>query len=120
MAMSEWILNEPSEGLKLLAEKDGVWLRSLNGTSIDDLRQFRPRGRLGRLLPTLVPQLVEMGLATAGSSGVRIDYRDYSDLSTGQGIDAFDGLIPWARWVLQLETTGSPGSVGFKYFYRFY
>jgi hypothetical protein len=87
---------------------------------VSNLRQFQPRGRLGRLLPTLIPQLLEMGLATFDGSGIRIDYCDYSDLKGKHGVDAFDAIVPWAHWVLQLETTGSPGTNTFMYFYRFF
>jgi hypothetical protein len=117
--MAMWVLAEPNDGLRLFAETDGVWLRADPVFSVFDLRQFQPRGRLGRLLPTLVPQLLEMGLATAEGSAFRIGYQDFSDLKTEHGIDGFDGLVPWAHWVLQLETTGSPGRETFKYFYRF-
>src|SRR5437870_4545230 len=118
--MPMWILTEPSDGLRLLAETDGVWLRADSAVDPSDLRQFQPRGRLGRLLPTLIPQLLEMGLATANGPGFRIAYRDFSDLKTEHGIDAFEGVVAWVHWVLQLETTGSPGRDTFKYFYRFF
>ncbi|HXX24461.1 MAG TPA: SNF2-related protein [Terriglobia bacterium] len=118
--MTQWILCEPSDGLRLLAETDGVWLRAHDGVNLGELRLFTPRGRLGRLLPTLIPQLLEMGLGASDGSGFRIDYPEFSGLKPERGIDAFEGIVPWAHWVLQLETAGIPGTSTFKYFYRFF
>ena len=66
---------------------------------------------------TLAPHV---SLATANGPGFRIGYRDFSDLKTEHGIDAFEGVVAWVHWVLQLETTDSPGRDTFKYFYRFF
>lgn len=121
--MPTWIIAEPSDGLKLLAKDDGVWLCAdspITPAGLLDLRQFHPRDRLGRLLPTLIPQLREMGIASAEDSGFRIGYRDFSNLKTDHDIDAFDRLAPWTPWILQLETEGSPGIENFRYSYRFF
>lgn len=121
--MPSWIIAGPSDGLRLFAEDDGVWLRAdfpITPSDLLDLHRFQPRSRLGRLLPTLIPQLLEMGITSSESSGFRISYREFSNLKADHDIDAFDGLAPWAPWVLQLETEGSPGMQTFKYFYRFF
>ena len=60
-----WVLAEPADGLRLLAEVSSVWLRSERADLSDSrsLRSHTPKTRLGRLLPTLIPQLVELGMA---------------------------------------------------------
>ena len=85
-----WLLAEPAKRLALWAETNGVWLRS-EGADLSDPRYLRdrtPRTRLGRLLPTLIPQLIELGMAAFEHGGVRISYPDFTELET-QGIDAF-------------------------------
>src|SRR6266571_8556746 len=116
-----WLLAEPAERLALWAETNGVWLRS-EGADLSDPRYLRdrtPRTRLGRLLPTLIPQLIELGMAAFEHGGVRISYSDFTELET-QGIDAFESVVPWAPFTVELETSGWLGGEGFKYYHRFY
>jgi hypothetical protein len=121
MQNPRWLLNEPSKGLRLFAEGDGLWLRPISGSlAAPQLQSFQPRCRLGRLLPALIPQLVEMGLASCRDGGFSLEYSDFINLREAHSIDAFDGLVPWSGWVTQLETTGTPGTAAFGYIFRFY
>ena len=116
-----WLLVEPSEGLHLSAETDGV---RLHGEGIDtsdpqELRIHIPKTRLGRLLPTLVPQLLELELAVVEHGALRIPYADFVNLETC-GIDAFEGIVLWAPYTLEIESSGSLGTEYFRYRYRYY
>jgi hypothetical protein len=116
-----WPIASISDDLRLFAEKDGVWLKSRTGAlDIQQLRSDNSKGRLGRLLPTLIPQLAELGLATVEKDGVRIVHKNFASFETQHGIDAFDGLVPWAPFAVEIEATGWPGGKSFRYFYRFY
>ncbi len=84
------------------------------------LRSGTSKNRLGRLIPTLIPQLLESGLAVSEGTGVRITHRDFTQLETQHGVDAFDGVVPWAPFTIELETKGWPGGESFRYFYLFY
>ena len=116
-----WLLAEPLEGVRLFAEADGVWLRSddLNAANLENLRARGARSRLGRLLPSLLPQLFELELAEAHGGEVKISYADLIAL-TSKGIDAFDEIAPWAPFALELGSTGTLGREDFGYFYRYY
>jgi superfamily II DNA or RNA helicase len=116
-----WPIASINDDLRLYVELDGVWLKSL--THVLDIHQLRSdtsKSRLGRLLPTLIPQLAELGLATVEKDGVRIVHQNFASFETQHGIDAFDGLVPWAPFAIEIETTGWPGGESFHYFYRFY
>ncbi|MBI4457332.1 MAG: restriction endonuclease [Acidobacteria bacterium] len=116
-----WLIAEVSDDLGLFVESDGVWLRSKTG--VFDIRQLRSstsKNRLGRLLPTLIPQLLELGLATEERGGIRIEHGDFALLETQHRIDAFEGVVPWAPFAIEIETTGWPGGESFRYYYRFY
>ena len=120
-AVRSWQLAEPAQGVSLCAEVDGVWLRG-RGVDLNNLhsRPLRdPKTRLGRLLPILIPQLLELDLATVEGGGVRIPYADFTALEA-HGIDAFEGVVPWAPFTIELEASGSLGFAGFRYAYRFY
>lgn len=116
-----WLLAEPLEGVRLFAEADGLWLRSddLDAANLKNLRARGARSRLGRLLPSLLPQLFELELAEAQGGAVRISYADLIAM-TSKGIDAFDEIAPWAPFALEIESTGTLGRDDFKYFYRYY
>lgn len=116
-----WKLFEPAEGVSLVAEVDGVWLHpdkaSLNDPQI--LAGLKPTSRLGQLLPTLVPQLMELGLATEEGGSLRIEYPEYAGLEE-QGIDAFSGILEWAPFTLELSSSGTLGRKSLRYSYRFF
>lgn len=108
-----WQLAEPCDGVVLTAENDGVWLRGKN-TSFD-----KPQTRLGRLLPILIPQLVELDIATIEDNAVRIPHINFVDLED-YDIDAFNNVAPWSPFVVELETAGSLGASDLRYRVRFY
>lgn len=116
-----WLLSEPADGLPLLAEAEGVYLRG-RGVDLSDppnLRSHTPKTRLGRLLPTVIPQLIELGLAVVENGDIKIPYQDFAELER-QEIDAFDGIVPYAPFTIELESSGALGREDFRYFHRFY
>lgn len=122
MTEGKWRIAEPSDGLTLWAEPTGVWLRSDSRalTNLHEVHDFTPTSRLGRLLPTVILQLVEMGLAVLCDGGIQIEHEQFSRLEQAHKIDAFDGIVPWAPLTVELSTAGWPGDQSFRYFIRFY
>jgi hypothetical protein len=116
-----WELSEPLEGVKVVVDEKGVWLtgHGLDLTGCTGLEALQPRTRLGRLLPALIPQLVQLGIAYPKTEGVLIEFDDYADLE-GTDIDAFDDLVPWSPFAIELETKGSVGMSDFRYQTIFY
>jgi len=75
---------------------------------------------LGNSLPTLIPQILELGRATAeGAGSILISYDDLYALER-EGIKVFEDIVPWAPFVLEIHSTGSLGTPAFRYNYRFY
>ena len=122
MSESKWKLIEPNEGLILEVEDTGVWLRRLSGSITDphQLRSHPAKTRLGRLLPTVVLQLLDIGVASLERGGVRISHQEFARLEQFHKIDAFDGIVPWAPFTIEIETTRWPGDEAFRYFIKFY
>jgi SNF2 family DNA or RNA helicase len=115
-----WNIYEPTKGILLLANQDAVWLRSELGslTDLKFLKSLPHNTRLGRLLPTLIPQLLELGLATEVDDTIRIANNSFIDFPE-QGIDAFEGIVDWSPFTLELESYGNLGWGSFGYKYRF-
>lgn len=118
---ADWHLGEPSRGLNLWAAEGDVVLRGTERKlgSADDLRSYAPLTRLGRLLPTLVPQLCELGIATLHDGAVHITHEDFVRLEE-RGVDAFEGSWQWSPFSIELECTGWLQDERFRYFVRFY
>src|SRR5215213_9732207 len=115
-----WKIAAPAHSVILQAEADAVWLRSSAGSLVDRkiVGDLAPQSRLGQLLPTLIPQLLELGVATESEGSLRIDFSDYAGLEE-IGIDAFSGIVEWAPFTLELSTTGALGFESFNYRYRY-
>ncbi|MHB8501147.1 MAG: SNF2-related protein [Candidatus Acidiferrales bacterium] len=118
----KWKLAEPNEGLILEAEDSGVWVRRLSGEITDphQLRSHPATTRLGKLLPTVVLQLLDIGVASLEQGGLRISHEEFARLEQYHRIDAFDGIVPWAPFTVEVETTRWPGDESFRYFVKFY
>jgi superfamily II DNA or RNA helicase len=119
--ITTWILSEPCRGLQISAEDYGVYI-SGNNIDMNDylrLKTLEPHNRLGRLLPSLIPQLVQLGIAQHKDNGILIKFDDFVDLE-GSEIDAFDDLVSWSPFALEIEARGSLGSPEFHYVSRYY
>lgn len=116
---SQWFVDEPRAGSRILLEFEGLVIDSNVSETGTNVAFGPPRNRLGRLLPSLVPQLLELDLARIEDGCVVIDYATLASLPT-HGIDAFDDLAPWAPFTLEIESTGSLGTPDFAYRCRFY
>jgi len=117
----DWKLSEPAENVMLTAENEGVWIKGL-GFDLGNIQRWpnlKTKTRLGRLLPTLIPQLLEFGIASSSDNAICIPYNDFVKLDSYE-IDAFDGIIPWAPFALEIKSSGSLGATNFRYHVRFY
>ena len=122
MSDIKWTIAEPNEGLNLQVEDSGVWIQKVSGelTNPHQLRLHPPKTRLGRLLPTVVLQLIDLGVAAVERGGVRITHPEFARLEQFHKIDAFEGVVPWAPFTVEVETTRWPGDEAFRYFLKFY
>lgn len=109
-----WQLPEPINSVNLTIEADGVWLRNLT-----NLKARQANNRLGRLLPSLLPQLLELGLAEQAGDNLKIPHQHFARLEE-EGIDAFENVAEWSPFTLEIESHGSLGLSDFQYRYRFY
>lgn len=116
-----WQLSEPSDGVLLTAENDGIWLRSQTAdlSDLSALHSLKPKTRLGRLLPVLIPQLLELDIASTENKAVRIPFDKFIELEENE-IEAFDNIFTWAPFAIEINTTGTLGARDFKYQLRFY
>jgi SNF2 family DNA or RNA helicase len=116
-----WVLDEPIKSLIVVANRDGIRLQARPAVLSDPLQlgSSRPKNRLGKLLPTLIPQLVELNVAEYDDGGLNISYPNFVELHESE-IDAFDDLVPWSPFSLEITSSGTLGRENFAYSYRFY
>jgi len=114
-----WKLAEPRKKIHLSAEDNGVWLRSELSDVLTAVQNTKPLTRLGRLMPVLISQLMEMGLGAVENGSFKIPFQSFVDLESND-IDAFDSIVEWSPFAIEIKTTGTLGSHDFKYQVRFY
>ena len=115
-----WTISEPIESVYLTAEQDGVYIKCRNGSLFD---AFEDNGNvlttLGQWLPLLIPQMLEQGYAEQLGDDIKISYQQFVTLND-EGISAFDDLVPFAPFYIELSTSGSLGREDFKYQIKFF
>lgn len=118
---SGWALKEIEGRIGIDIEVDGVWLhgKGIDVMDADALRSIQPSTRLGRLLPALAAQLVDLDLARHHAGDLQIPFEQFVDLSARE-IDAFDDCAPWSPFTIEITSNGWLGGPTFSYRYRFY
>ncbi len=116
-----WKLPDPINGVGLTIEPDGLWLRKSGGdiSDLSALRNEQANNRLGRLLPSLIPQLIELGFALHEDGALRIPHQQFVQLEEKE-IDAFIDLVPRSPFTIEIESSGALGMEDFQYRYCFY
>ncbi len=116
-----WKLSEPIKGVSLTVEPDGVWVRAEWGGLADWQKLYRQpaQSSLGQVLPALIHQLLELGLASLSSGGLRIPHNQFAQLEEN-GVSAFEDLAPFMPFTLDVQSFGSLGLPDFRYRHRFY
>lgn len=118
--MSEWIIAQPLDNIEITAATDALWI--CGGKSLlDDENVTIPEAasRLGKMLPVLVSQLLELDLASAEGYDIRIKYDQLSSL-TDYDIDAFAELFEPSPFTLEVKTISALGFASNLYNVNFY
>lgn len=66
------------------------------------------KSRILKMLPTLIPQVLELGLAVLEGDDLRIRYEQLVSYPSYE-IDAFSDLIERSPYTLEIKTEGSLG-----------
>lgn len=116
-----WRISEPAENTFVTAEDDGVRLKSshIRLDKSENLSNIKPKTRLGRLLPTLIPQMLGLEMASVEDGSISIDYADFVRLEE-LGIDGFETLVPWSPFLMEIESFGTLGRHDFGYKLRYF
>ena len=118
--MSEWIIAHPLEDIEITAATDALWI--CGGKSLlDEAREttFDAKTRLGKLLPVLIQQLLELDLASVEGRDVRLKYDQLASLPDYE-IDAFAELFAPSPFTLEVKTVGALGFASNRYNVNFY
>ncbi len=115
-----WILSEPLKGVFISAESDGLHIRSevLDLTS-PDVDFPTPLTSLGKRLPLLIPQLLDLGLVEIKGTAFNIPYKVLLELPDYE-IYAFEELASSAPFFCELSSKGILGQPDFGYHLKFF
>lgn len=118
--MSEWIIARPLDHIEITAAADALWLCGVKEL-LDEENIEIPQNasRLGKMLPVLIPQLLELDLASLEGRDVRIKYDQLTRLPDYE-IDAFAELFEPSPFTLEVKTFGALGFASNRYNVNFY
>jgi superfamily II DNA or RNA helicase len=120
--MGHWQLARAGDNVAVVNTADGVLMQITPPSPLNwrdaPLVVINPINRLGRLLPTLIPQLADLGLAQWSPEGFVIPHDEFAELEV-HDVDAFTDLIEWAPFSIVLESTGWLGGETHGYRYQF-
>src|SRR5690242_4070496 len=124
MAESDrWMLASVADNVSLIATESGILLHivpSPPDTWRDSPVPVRnPTTRLGRILGSLIPQMVDLGLAERCDEGFLMSHDAFAEIEEYE-IGAFGDIIEWAPFSIVLESTGWLGGETYRYVYDFY
>ncbi|MCX8031635.1 MAG: SNF2-related protein, partial [Thermodesulfovibrionales bacterium] len=116
---SMWIISEPADGIILCALEDVLCFFTNKSEFIETyIKEATPKTHLGQFLSSLISQLLELGLATMDGNRIIITYDDFVTFEE-QGISAFEDLVQWSPFLVDIKSTGIPGYKNFRYEVRF-
>ena len=117
-----WILSEPIESVSIIAESGGLLIQC-NFVNLEiesnKLSEFKPITPLGCQLPSLIPRLLEQGYAEPRDQSIIIPYDSFVSLSD-EYASAFDDLVPWSPFYIELSSSGTLGRDDFKYQIKYF
>lgn len=121
---STLVLSRPITGFEITARLDGLRLQSdsLDLTDHESVSSAfaNATSLLGKSLPLLIPQILELGLGELETAKcVKIEFDDLFALEE-KDIHVFESLAPWAPFVVEVFSIGSLRTSTFRYGYRLY
>lgn len=119
--MSAWQICKLKNETRLIAELDALYLSGVKGVLSNSPADFSDaETRLERLLPTLIPQLVEQDLAVfISDDALKIEYDDFAAFEANS-IDGFSSLLPPSPFALEIRSQSALGMPRYRYLYNFY
>jgi hypothetical protein len=116
----KWVLSEPNTNVFITVVDGGLLIHCDNEDITSPETVFpEPLTVLGKQLSVLIPQLLELGLATKDGTGILIPYNEFVCLPE-YGIYAFEELASWAPFFCEITSHGTLGMSDFGYQLKFY
>jgi SNF2 family DNA or RNA helicase len=116
--MDEWIISQPVPEIEILASNEYVWIGGAGRIAFDPDWKSSSNSSLGRVLPILISQVLELDLVEIQGEDLRLTFQDFADLPDRE-ITAFADLVERSPFSLKIRMNsflGSPNSaftVGF-------
>lgn len=118
--MDEWIIPQPVSEIEILASDEYVWIGGAGRIAFDSEWKSSSDSMLGRLLPILITQILELDLADVQGEDLRISFQDFADLPRHE-ITAFADLLqrsPFSIKIRMRSFLGAPNSAFSLGFFR--
>lgn len=106
--MNEWIIPQPIDEIEITASDKYLWICGGRRIADDQAWKSRSDSNIARILPILIPQMLELDLASAEGEDIRLSYEQLANLSE-HDISLFADLIEPSEFPIRLRLLGSLG-----------
>ncbi|MBK9173210.1 MAG: DEAD/DEAH box helicase [Chloracidobacterium sp.] len=110
--MNEWIIPQPVPEIEISVSDESVWIEGAGRIAFDPEWKSSSESMLGRLLPILTTQILELDLAESQGDDLRITFTDFANFPENE-ITAFADLLersPFSIRIRMISFLGAPNS----------
>lgn len=118
-SMDEWIIQQPVHEIEILASEEYVWICGAGSIAFDSGWKSSGDSMLGRLLPVLVTQILELDLAEIQGEDLRLTFSNFADLPQNE-IVAFADLLEKCPYSIRIRMGSFLGAANSKFSVGFY
>lgn len=119
ITMSEWIIPQPVPEIEFLISNDYVWIGGAGRIAFDSDWKSSGDSVLGRSLPILVTQILELDLAEIQGEDLRLTFSDFSSLRENE-LTAFAELLEDSPFSIKVGMNSFLGAPSSSFSVQFY
>src|SRR6185369_3926715 len=117
--MDEWIIQQPVPEIEISASNEYVWIGGAGRIAFESDWKSSSYSNLGRVLPILVTQILELDLAEIQGEDLRLTFTDFADLPENQ-ITAFADLLERSPFSIKIRMSSFLGAPNSAFSLEFY
>lgn len=118
-SMDEWIIPQPVSEIEISASNEYVWIGGAGRIAFEPDWKSSSDATLGRILPILVTQILELDLAEIQGEDLRLTFKNFTDLSENE-ITAFADLLERSPFSSKIRMRSFLGAANSAFSVEFY
>lgn len=117
--MNEWTIPQPVPEIEISVSEESVWIGGAGRIAFDPEWKSSSESMLGRLLPILTTQILELDLAESQGDDLRITFTDFANFPENE-ITAFADLLERSPFSIRIRMSSFLGAPNSAFALEFY